>query len=70
MIRGGMTVTVRGWRGIAFRVRRRRGSEVEAIMIGDDRVHRVHADDCRPLARSKYCGECGQIGCAHDGLAR
>jgi hypothetical protein len=46
-----------------------RTERVVAIMIGDDRRFTFDADDLvEPLAREAYCGECGQIGCAHDGL--
>jgi hypothetical protein len=27
-------------------------------------------DDVVPLEREDYCGECGQVGCSHDGLDR
>lgn len=27
-------------------------------------------EDITPLEREAYCGECGQIGCCHDGLER
>jgi hypothetical protein len=39
-------------------------------MIGDDHKFNVPIDDLTPLAREAYCGECGQIGCTHDGLER
>lgn len=77
--------TVRGYRGIAFYVLgwetepdedtewsgyEVRTGQVLAVMIGDDRRHAVDPDDLTPLDRRAYCGECGQIGCAHDGLDR
>ena len=65
MIRGGMTVSVRGWRGIAFSVISRRGNEAKVVMVGDDLVRTVPATDCKSLAKTKFCGECGQIGCGH-----
>lgn len=40
---------------------------VRAVMVGDDRVHEVDVADLTPLADGAYCGECGQIGCTHDG---
>ena len=39
---------------------------VGVVMVGDDTVHLVEADDLVPLARREYCGVCGQVGCAHD----
>lgn len=70
MIRGGMTVAVRGWPGIAFYVRRAAGTEAEVVMVGDDKVHTVNRAWCTKLARKSYCGICGQVGCTHDGAAR
>lgn len=70
MIRGGMTVQVRGWSGIAFYVHKARKGRAEVIMVGDDRTHKVDVDDCTPLPRNDYCAVCGQIGCSHDGLVR
>jgi hypothetical protein len=43
---------------------------VLAVMIGDDHRHRVDEEDLEPLPREDYCGECGQIGCRHDGMDR
>jgi hypothetical protein len=43
---------------------------VVAVMIGDDRRHIVDESDLVPIKREEYCGECGQIGCGHDGLDR
>lgn len=40
---------------------------VEAIMVGDDRLHYVDVDDLTVLDPESYCGECGQIGCTADG---
>lgn len=40
------------------------------VMVGDDSKHTVPIEDCEPIEREDYCGECGQIGCAHDGLDR
>lgn len=70
MIRGGMIVKVKGWSGIAFRVRRARGYEAEVVMVGDDKVHIVNRAQCTPLKRKEFCGVCGQMGCKHDGLER
>jgi hypothetical protein len=45
-------------------------TRVRVVMIGDDQVFTVDVDDCLPLSREDYCGECGQIGCMHDGYDR
>lgn len=45
-------------------------SRVVAHMIGDDRDFTFDIDDLEPIARDDYCGECGQIGCVHDGYDR
>jgi hypothetical protein len=36
---------------------------VEAIMVGDDRVHIVDVDDLTKLDDDDYCHSCGQIAC-------
>lgn len=66
MIRGGMTVTVRGWNGMAWDVLQRKGGRVWVSMVGDDRVREVREEDCSPLSPEKYCKACGQIGCGHS----
>jgi hypothetical protein len=48
----------------------RRTGQVVCRMIGDDRNFVFDPDDLTPLDREDYCGECGQIGCCHDGLDR
>ena len=53
------------WTGLEVRTGR-----IVAVMVGDDRRHSLDPDDVEPLPREEYCGECGQIGCAHDGLDR
>jgi hypothetical protein len=53
------------WSGIEARTGR-----VLAVMIGDDYRHSLDPDDLEPLPREEYCGECGQIGCRHDGMDR
>jgi hypothetical protein len=53
------------WSGIEVRTGR-----IVAIMVGDDRRFSFDPDDAEPLPREEYCGSCGQIGCAHDGLDR
>ena len=47
-----------------------RTGRVVAIMVGDDRHFAFDPDDLIPISREAYCGECGQIGCTHDGLDR
>jgi len=76
---------VRGYDGIAFYVlgwetepdedTEWSGYEIRtglvlAIMVGDDRRHRIDPDDLTPIDRADYCGECGQIGCTCDGYPR
>lgn len=48
----------------------RRTGRVVVRMVGDDGRSVVDESDIKPLAREDYCGECGQIGCGHDGLDR
>jgi hypothetical protein len=78
--------TVRGWgQGIAFYVlgwqtepdedtewsgQENRTGQIIVVMIGDDAKHVVDPEDVTPIDRESYCGECGQIGCTHDGLDR
>jgi len=47
------------WSGIEFEDK----TKVEAVMVGDDRVHVVDVDDLTVLKDDEYCPECGQIGC-------
>jgi hypothetical protein len=73
--------SVRQYPGVAFWVRgwetqpdadtewsgmEERTGRVIATMIGDDAYHSLDPDDVTPIAR----GQCGQIGCGHDGLDR
>lgn len=53
------------WSGYEVRTGR-----VVAVMVGDDRHFSLDVDDVAALPREDYCGECGQIGCTHDGLTR
>ena len=77
--------TVRGYRGIAFWAlgwqteadedtewsgTESRTGLVTVVMVGDDRHHHVDPDDLAPIARTAYCGVCGQLGCTHDGVTR
>ncbi len=48
----------------------KRTGRIVAVMIGDDRHFTFDEDEATPIARKDYCGECGQIGCGHDGLDR
>ncbi len=48
----------------------RRTGQVVFHMIGDDRRILCDESDLTPIAREEYCGECGQLGCTHDGLDR
>ena len=43
---------------------------VVCVMIGDDRHFVFDPEDVKPIDREDYCGECGQMGCRHDGLSR
>jgi hypothetical protein len=43
---------------------------VLVCMVGDNHKFELDRSDLTPLAREEFCGECGQIGCAHDGLDR
>lgn len=45
-------------------------NQVVVYMVGDDRPFVVDCDDLVKIDRSDYCGECGQIGCTHDGYNR
>lgn len=72
---GGVAWTVLGWEtepdedtewsGIENRTGR-----VVSRMVGDDRRFAFDPEDLTPLARAAFCGECGQIGCTHDGYDR
>lgn len=39
-------------------------------VVGDNHRTPVDPEDLTPLDRASYCGECGQVGCRHDGLDR
>ena len=47
-----------------------RTGKVIAVMIGDDHMYAFYPDDVTPMAREDYCGQCGQVGCTHDGYDR
>lgn len=36
---------------------------VIAVMVGDDRRHRVDVDDLVLIPEDSFCRDCGQIGC-------
>jgi hypothetical protein len=78
----GQTVTVDGWRGIAFYVDEIDTAADEdtvwtgieeptgmlrAHMVGDDRTFVVDPDDCSVIEEGEWCAECGQMGCTADG---
>lgn len=72
---GGVAWTVLGWETQPDEDTEWSGQEVRtgsvvAVMVGDDRRFTFDPDDLEPLKREDFCGECGQIGCAHDGLDR
>lgn len=77
--------SVKGYRGIACYVLgwetepdedtswsgcENRTGGIVCVMVGDDRRFTVDRGDITPLDRESYCGECGQVGCSHDGLPR
>lgn len=70
----GSTVSVSGYEGIAFRIDSVSlpfpADRVQAHMIGDDRTFEFDRDEVVVIPREAFCGECGQIGCTHDGLDR
>ena len=43
---------------------------VMAVMVGDNKRHKVDVDDLTKLDDLDYCASCGQIGCTHDGRER
>lgn len=47
------------WSGIEYDDR----EKVQAVMVGDDRVHEIDVDDLTEISDDDYCPECGQIGC-------
>ena len=68
----GKTVRVAGFGAIACTVVSAKigAPRVTVVMVGDDRRYVVDREDCTPIKRRAYCGQCGQIGCTHDGLER
>lgn len=53
------------WSGYEVRTGR-----VVAVMVGDDHRFVFEPEELTPIPREAYCGECGQIGCTHDGYDR
>ena len=47
-----------------------RTGNVVVYMVGDDRLEAVDPDELVAIDRADYCGECGQVGCSHDGMDR
>lgn len=47
------------WTGIEYDNPER----VQAVMVGDDRVHIIDVEDLTVIGEDEYCPECGQIGC-------
>jgi hypothetical protein len=71
----GIAFYVRGWETVPDEDTEWSGYEVRTgsvvvTMVGDDRKFSVDPEDVTPLDRAEYCGECGQVGCTHDGLDR
>ena len=62
----GSTITVSKWGGVAFRVVDVIGSEVTAIMVGDDKKHYFDIARVALIAEGAFCSECGQLGCFHN----
>lgn len=59
------------YRGVAFFVDTDDGDgNVTAHMVGDDRPFYFDMHELTILDREAFCGQCGQIGCTHDGLDR
>lgn len=59
------TVSVVGWRGIAWRIEKIDPFEATCTMIGDDKEHVFNIEELTPLDENEFCGECGQINCPH-----
>ncbi len=47
-----------------------RTGRVVAVMVGDDHRYTFDLNELQRIEREDYCGECGQLGCAHDGYDR
>ena len=81
----GRAYSVKGWKGIAWAVcgwevepdedtewtgYGVRTGRLVCRMVGDDRDYAIEPRELVAIAREDYCGECGQIGCSHDGMER
>lgn len=69
----GTYVTHSNWSaGIAWYVRDVSpiDDRVTVTMVGDDRLFSAERDELTVIERETFCGECGQVGCGHDGLDR
>ena len=53
------------WTGFEVRT-----GQLVCTMVGDNRHFSIDPEDVTELSREDYCGICGQVGCAHDGLER
>lgn len=65
VIQPGDAISVRGYASVAFYVRSVDGDIITAVMVGDDKVHTVDANDCTVITEDEYCEICGQLGCGH-----
>ncbi len=66
----GTHVRVDGNAGNAYWVIRANADQVVVRMVQDDRDQTVDRGDVSPIDRDAFCGQCGAIGCAHDGAER
>jgi hypothetical protein len=66
----GTTVKAEGWGGVAFVVKEVQGDWARIVMVGDDAKHLAELSCLTRIEREEFCGECGQIGCGHDGVDR
>ena len=59
----GEHIKAASWGGIAFWVEHDNGEdEIIAVMVGDDRRHRIDRDDVTVISEDDYCAGCGQLG--------
>jgi hypothetical protein len=61
-------ISVSRWPGIALWYVRGCEDDMECAivrMVGDDLYHHVDRSEITPIDRESFCGNCGQIGCAH-----
>lgn len=72
---GGVAFYVLGWEtepdeDTVWSGYEQRTGKVVCVMVGDDKRWSFDPEDVTALEREEYCGECGQIGCMHDGYPR